>query len=138
MSPWVSLKGDTGSYTFNTHSDIISARSWAHYGSQALDKVMPQDLHYIDAAKVPDGWFSGVNNIVDKVLISVGEKECLRDDVVDFGSKFAEVHGDVSLVVQRGGVHDDPYFDFAAGLKESQYGELTPVIITWLMHVFRK
>lgn len=136
MSPWISMKGDTGSYAANSRSDIISVRSWAHYGEQVLNSVETQDLPYVDPAAAPVGWFSGVEELIHRVLISVGEYECLKDDVVNFANTFSLEHKRTDVVVQTGGVHDDPLFDFSANLAESQLGKLTPIIVSWLVDGF--
>ena len=45
-------------------------------------------------------------------------------------------HGQVKIVVQEKGVHNDPFFDFFAG--EKGLCALTPVILEWVAEGFAK
>ncbi|TFK39635.1 Alpha/Beta hydrolase protein [Crucibulum laeve] len=137
LSPWVSLTGDTGSHAENSASDIVPKETWAYLGSHVLSSITDADRPYIEAVKAPVEWFDGIGGVVGRVLISVGEKECLRDDAVDLANGLRKVPGvgqNVVVVVQQGGVHNDPCLDFLAG--EKKLGSLTPVVVGWLGDVF--
>ncbi|TFK33638.1 Alpha/Beta hydrolase protein [Crucibulum laeve] len=138
MAPWVSLTAKTGSYLANSDSDVLSAKTWASLGDQILYNIPDSQLPYIDASLAPQAWFSGINSIVDRILVSVGNNECLRDDVVSLTKdKLSKFHDKTTLFVQNGGVHNDVYFNFEAGLKEEQLGELTQTIVEWLAEGFK-
>lgn len=89
MSPWIKLKRGT-SYPINTKSDVISANQWRGAGKAILSAVPKSDINYVDISQLPVGWFTGVNDIIEKVLITTGEKECLRDDIVNFSTTFSK------------------------------------------------
>lgn len=130
MSPWVSLTADTGSHAANNKSDVISARGLAYWGKAVLDGVPDSHRAYAEAAKAPESWFKGIDTLVDRILITGGEAECLRDDITQFADSLGKLHPAMTLVIQKHGVHNDPYFDFMA--KESKLGELTPLVVSWL------
>ena len=76
---------------------------------------------YVELLKAPLGWFDSRDGIVDRVLVSVGDKEVDRDDVVSFGR--VQLEGKTrgyEFVLQEGGVHDDPYFNFFLGMLGSE------------------
>ncbi|PPQ66705.1 hypothetical protein CVT26_009565 [Gymnopilus dilepis] len=139
MSPWVSITGDTGSHKENSDTDVLPAYSWKYLGEQTLlplsqepDSNYGTIKPYVEALKAPEGWFNGVDGVLKRVLVTVGEKECLRDDVVEVGKKLGQGNGDTfaTTVVQKGGVHNDQYLDFMAG--QGGAGELTAQVIHWL------
>ena len=134
MSPWVSLTGDTGSHAVNDKSDVISAKTLGYWGRSVLVDVPESQNAYVEAVKAPEEWFKGADGVVKRVLITAGAAECLRDDIVQFADVFKKHHPDVEVVVQKGGVHDDPYYDFS--VKESKLGELTPLIVKWFAEGF--
>ena len=116
---------------------LLPAETWKYLGEQSLPSVSPTTQPYLEAAKAPQGWFAGVDNIVHRVWMSVGERECLRDDVLLVAGmlksgerQLSEEAGFVTTVVHKDGVHNDQYLDFMA--QETRLGELTPQIIGWL------
>ncbi|KAG6901553.1 hypothetical protein C0995_010610 [Termitomyces sp. Mi166 len=130
MSPWVSLTGDTGSHFANDSLDIVGVKTLAYCGRKVLEDV-PDSLHvYLETSKVPDTWFKGVDKLVRRILITAGGVECLRDDIIQVSDKLSKNHNEVRLIVQKNGVHNDPFYDFLAG--ETNLGDLTPKILAWL------
>jgi acetyl esterase/lipase len=89
----------------------------------------------LEANDAPETWFKGVDKVVNRVLITGGDRECLRDDIRRFADKFSAHHPRAKLVMQPYGVHNDPYFDFLA--REKKLSELTPIIMEWLSEGFR-
>jgi len=82
MSPWVTLfpreDWTTVTYAQNAKWDIISPAKggiWVSYDT---------DLRYIDSRLAPSGWFASLDTIIEKILITAGGKECMRDDIVKF------------------------------------------------------
>jgi len=78
----------------------------------------------------PEWWFDGVERLVERVLVTAGSAECLQDDIVAVGEAIKKHHPNTEVVVQAGGLHEDPYLDFMVG--ESKLGSLTPLIVEWL------
>lgn len=146
MSPWVTLfpredwKTVTSySYAQNANWDIISPAKVLEFGLPVLSGIKRDiDLRYIDSCFAPSGWFTSLDTITEKVLITAGGKECMRDDIVRFGERLASpsenINIEVKIVVDKWGVHDDPFFDFLAG--ERKLGELTPMIVLWCRDAF--
>jgi len=67
---------------------------------------------------------------VERVLITAGGAECLRDDIVGLAEAFKKHHGSTELVVQPNGLHEDMFLDFV--LQEKKLGSLTPLTVEWL------
>ncbi|KAG6883608.1 hypothetical protein C0993_005183 [Termitomyces sp. T159_Od127] len=130
MSPWVSLTGDTGSHLINDSLDIVGAKTFAYCGRKVLEDVPDSLRVYLEMSKVPDTWFKGIDKLVNRILVTAGGVECLRDDIIQVSHKLSQNHSNVRLIVQENGVHDDPFFDFFAG--EMNLCDLTPKILGWL------
>ncbi|KAH7909761.1 alpha beta-hydrolase [Hygrophoropsis aurantiaca] len=132
ISPWISLTCDGGSFKENTDLDIIPAWRLASWGAAYLAPIPPLQHPYVQVLAVasPESWFSGINNFVRRIFITAGEKEGLRDDVIQLSKTLSKVHTDVRIEVQPGGIHADPIFDFAA--KSNKLSYVTSMIIDWL------
>ncbi|KAJ3513165.1 hypothetical protein NLJ89_g3105 [Agrocybe chaxingu] len=135
MSPWVSVDGKTGSHLLNSNNDVLPAYTWAYLGEQSAPSFEVPGLGaegarpYLEALNAPEDWWYGLSGVVKRVFVSVGEYECLRDDVVEVARKLGK-EGFVTTVVQTKGVHNDQYLDVMAG--EKRPGELTLKITEWL------
>ena len=69
-----------------------------------------------------------------RVLISAGELEFLRDEIVHYGKRVEEYLKDTTIIIQENGIHDDPLLDLLVG--EKSLGSLTPKILDWLEEGF--
>jgi len=141
MSPWLTLlprdNGSQNSYQENAMWDIVSPRKLAEFGTGVLSGIKDDNhLPYIDSHFAPATWYDNMGTATDRILITAGRYECLRDDIIKFGKHLEKAAGDldVKLVVDKYGVHDDPIFDFMAG--EKKVGELTRIIISWCCDAF--
>ena len=134
MSPWCLLYGEPESRSANDKKDVLRARSFAYCTRKVLAGV-PEPFHvYMGAREAPDSWFEGVDKFVERVLISAGDHECLRDDTRGFANRFIMHHGKTHFIVQENGVHNDPFYDFLVG--ERKPSELTLAILGWLLEGF--
>jgi len=139
MSPWLFLLPRPGvkSYLENSLHDIVpSARNYKEFGNLVLSGLpnTRTDMPYVDISNIPEGWYDGVEKVVERVLITTGGMECIRDDVVEFADIFCKAHPGAEFVVDKFGVHDDPFFDFLVG--EKVHAEATPLIAQWLADRF--
>ncbi|KAF7326958.1 Abhydrolase-3 domain-containing protein [Mycena venus] len=95
-----------------------------------LPRVPEADRAFMEAVRAPEGWFEGADKFVDRVLVTAGGAELMRDDIVAFGEALKKHHADTELVVQKDGIHDDMFLDFM--VDEKKLGSLTPLTIEWL------
>ena len=91
---------------------------------------IPELLPDVDQTYRPEGWYNGLESVVEKILITAGGNELIRDDVVEIGEIIEKVHSRTTLLVDARGVHDEPLADYSAG--EARVGELPPIIKEWL------
>ncbi|KAJ6630183.1 Alpha/Beta hydrolase protein [Mycena sp. CBHHK59/15] len=124
ISPWVSLTTESKSYVENGRVDYTTAKVLADMGSQLLADFPEKDRAFAEPAKAPELWFTEVDRTVDRVLITAGASECMRDDIVGFAEGFSQHHPNVELAVQKDGLHEDMFLDFM--VKESKVGSCTP------------
>ncbi|EDR03977.1 uncharacterized protein LACBIDRAFT_330882 [Laccaria bicolor S238N-H82] len=97
MSPWVNFTNTAPSLVENTPHDISNSPG---LGEHVIGCYTPSSQRaYVEPLKAPSGWFDGLNGVVDRLLIHLEGKKTR-------GYEF---------VLQEGGVHDDPYFDFFFG-----------------------
>ncbi|KAJ7651406.1 Alpha/Beta hydrolase protein [Roridomyces roridus] len=131
LSPWVGLLGETPSYAENDGIDWMARSALVGLGRHIIDGFPESYRHtFAEPYKAPAAWFSGVEKLVSSVLITVGEAECMRDDILQFGALLEKNHPRVEVVVQPGGFHEDMFLDFDVGAK---VGMLTPLIVDRLV-----
>ncbi|KAF7326959.1 Abhydrolase-3 domain-containing protein [Mycena venus] len=130
ISPWTNLSTETESRIENEGRDFVCRPALAKWGAQILGDVPKADRAFVEAMHAPEGWFEGVDSLVERVLVTTGSAELLRDDIAVFGEMFKKHHTDTELVVQKDGLHEDMFLDFV--LSEQKVGSLTPLTVEWL------
>jgi len=131
MSPWTRLVNGKGSrLQINDGKDIIPFLTGVYWGSKVLDGAKPSAIPYLEASSAPEDWLQGIDKYVKRILITVGDIELLRDDIVDYGKHVEKYLEDTTIIVQENGIHADPFLDFLVG--EKKLGSLTPQILDWL------
>ena len=138
MSPFVVLSTSASaachSRTANGEKDVWRG-SVIDYCIELARTGVPESFYpYMDMSSAPDNWYDGLQNIVDRILITGGGDEVLKDEIHSLSEKISAYHSNTKLVIQVGGIHNDPYFDFFA--KEKVQSKLTPILIDWLMEGF--
>ncbi|KAG6812920.1 hypothetical protein H0H93_013592, partial [Arthromyces matolae] len=127
MSPWVSINHDESIVT-NDDSDMIGTDALLYMSSFVLRGLPDQYRPYMVADSTPEDWFVNLSDVVERVFITAGDAECLRDGIVLFVNRLRRgEYQKVEFMLQKYGVHDDPYLDFQ--WPEKRPGELTPVIL---------
>ncbi|XP_006463273.1 hypothetical protein AGABI2DRAFT_186905 [Agaricus bisporus var. bisporus H97] len=127
MSPWVDLSDIHGTFKSGDPTDILTTGTLRYWGTEILRPVPKEYLGYVEANSAGDDWWKGVDALVDRVLITAGREECLKDEIIRFNAVFENFHAHVKME-EHDGVHDDPLF--AVELGES--GEGAPdMIIDW-------
>ncbi|KAJ7620102.1 Alpha/Beta hydrolase protein [Roridomyces roridus] len=131
ISPWVSMSADSPSWMENDGKDTLLRKSSAEWGRIVRNGFPEEHDSFAEPGKAPSFWFQGIGEVVGNILITAGEDEGLRDDIVGFAEELKRhAHsGAVELVVQEGGLHEDPFLDFFAG--EKRVGSLTTRIVDW-------
>lgn len=78
-----------------------------------MAEVPPNLEAFGDPVAAPLGWFSDLDKLADRVLITAGEKECLVDAIVFLYERhLKDSHPDIQLWVQEDGLHVDFVLDF--------------------------
>ena len=136
MSPWTRLVDGKGSllHTNDGRGDVMTPSSSTYFGSKVLAGAKPSAVPYLEAASAPKDWLEGVDKCLRRVLISAGELEFLRDEIVHYGKRVKEHLKDTTIIVQENGIHNDPLFGVLVG--EKSLGSLTPKILDWLEEGF--
>jgi acetyl esterase/lipase len=134
MSPWVDLSDIFGTLSSGNGTDTLTPDVIKYWGSQVLGPVPGKCLDYLEANSAAEDWWKGVDAFVDRVLVSAGQEECLKNEIIRFQSTFDNFHSHVKLEVHNG-VHNDPMNDFAVGEKN---GKMTNLIIDWLTVGFQE
>lgn len=111
---------------------MITAPSLSVMADLFLADVPHHCLAYAEPANAPDSWFSGLDSLVDRILITAGGDEILVDDIVRFSQTLAKTKSNLTFVVQEEGVHDGPFVDYLSGQSYDDPKSLYPVIVRWL------
>ena len=138
MSPWTRLVDGKGSLlrTNLGRGDVIDASIGTYWGPNVLAGAKPSAIPYLDPASASKGWLQGVDKCVRRMLISAGDLELLRDEIVHYGKRVEEYLKDTTIIVQENGIHDDPFMDLLVGVES--VGSLTPTILSWLEEGFAR
>lgn len=113
-SPFVAMTGKTGSHLINDAFDLVPASCLESWGKSYLDPIPEDQRFYAHANVAPEGFFRRIDKIVQRIMITAGEKECLRDDIILFGDTLKKFHQDVTLILEKDAVHANSIFAFAA------------------------
>jgi acetyl esterase/lipase len=118
MSPWVSLSTSSPSFITNSDSDVLPKETWGYLASGITKDLPETGVPYLEALRAPDHWWNDLKNCVKRICIYAGEVECLRDDILTLAEKLKQDHDSIDIMVQKGGVHTDPYLNRLAGEKD--------------------
>ncbi|KAF9555673.1 alpha/beta-hydrolase [Agrocybe pediades] len=137
LSIWAKMVDERGSlYTNDGNGDFLDGRSLNYWGRKVLDGVPASVIPYLEPNNVPEGWLSGADRYMKRLLISAGGVEALRDEIIKYAAVVEKYHKDVTFIVQENGAHNDPYTDFLVGEAEKDLGNLTPIVIEWIEKSF--
>ncbi|KAG2023992.1 alpha/beta hydrolase fold protein [Coprinopsis cinerea AmutBmut pab1-1] len=131
MSPIVSLNTKAASHRENTDKDVLPDWSWGELFEYVLPFLRTSEdaAPYAEALNTPEGWFSGAEGVVGRVWMSVGEHECMRDDVQAVMKKIpSQQPGFLTTFIEPSGVHNSQYLDCMAG----EANELHVKIAEWV------
>ncbi|KAF9449697.1 alpha/beta-hydrolase [Macrolepiota fuliginosa MF-IS2] len=135
LSPWVDLTNIFKTLDSGEDTDFLTVRTLTSWGSTILGPVSAKNRDYVEPNSAAEDWWKGVDAFVDRVLITAGEDECLKNEIIRFHSTFDNFHSHAKLVVQDEGIHNDPLLDFAVGKRD---GSTTQFIIDWLTIGFQE
>ncbi|KAJ7619279.1 Alpha/Beta hydrolase protein [Roridomyces roridus] len=134
ISPWTNLTADSPSHSQNGSFDSVGPTTLSDWGSRTKDAMTDpeREAPFVEAVRAPEGWFAGIDKLVERVLVTAGGVESLRDDVVLVGEMLKKEIPGTEVVVQPGGMHEDMYLDFSAKEDLGRLGTLTPLIVEWV------
>ncbi|KAF2239222.1 alpha/beta-hydrolase [Viridothelium virens] len=120
ISPWVSFSLDWRSVDANVLKDVIAVPLLVRMAAQFMGGAPPDA--YNQAVLAPKGWFEGSEGVVRRVWVYGGRWELLMDSIEKVAGLLAEGHGDVRVVVQEDGVHEDMITDRQLGYTHKAKG----------------
>ncbi|VDC01937.1 unnamed protein product [Peniophora sp. CBMAI 1063] len=135
VSPWTSFHGRYKSFKTNALEDVLSPDAFIDLGKAISLGITEKTRHHLEPATAPSEWWAGISGVAPKVLVTMGEKECLFDQDVEI-AQYLATHTRVEKVVQIGGVHEDFIFAFGAGPDEGRAGDDYRAVVAWLRAVF--
>ena len=98
ISPYAAIKVESPSFFSNANTDIFPLAFFKHLENIVVPTIPEDQLVYLQPAKAPKDWFAGVDKLVSRVLITVGEGECLKDDIETFSKAFSEAHKETTQI----------------------------------------
>jgi acetyl esterase/lipase len=134
MSPWINMSVVGGSFAENSPKDILPLKIYRDWGAIVLSPVPREQYNFIEFYSTPHTWFEGLSALVDGVLVTVGDNECMRADIVALANEsLGKYHDNVKLIIQENGVHVEPIFGFTG---KNGKGEITAAIVQWFKEGF--
>jgi acetyl esterase/lipase len=115
ISPWVAYNIDAPSYVRTDGKDLIFSRSYKLMADQVNLGVTPELKHHVEPASAPADWWTGLDRVYPRILITTGENEGLFDPIIDTSGIIGQHVKDTTTVVEPGGVHEDMIVKFAVG-----------------------
>lgn len=136
MSPWVMVSSHGGgSFAENNKKDILSASTIQEWGLIISSPVPSDQLVYLDPLVAPPEWFQNAPRVVERLLVTAGSYECIRDDIVSFTEQNLSKFEDVTMIVQPGGIHNEPLYGLTRKDDDAEE-EITGTVVEWLRHGF--
>ncbi|KAH9071482.1 alpha/beta-hydrolase [Lactarius deliciosus] len=115
ISPWVAYSVDAPSYARNEGKDLIFSRSYKFMADLVRPGVTPELKHHVEPAAAPADWWSGLEGVYPRILITAGEHEGLFDQIIDVSKIIGQHVKDTTTVIEPGGIHEDMIIKFAVG-----------------------
>lgn len=132
MSPWISLVSSSPSMVNEASEDMATCSGLGGAGSMLMASVPAEQRAYAEPIYAPDGWFEGLDTVVERLLVTAGEEELMRDDILQFSDILTKHKSQYTFILQPGGLHDDPILDFMAKVPLDQLSPLTSKAVEWL------
>lgn len=131
ISPWTKMVNqDNVLFANDGYGNFFDARTIIRWGSLVVHGVPESIIPYLEGNNTPENWLEGVDKLVKRIMITGGAAETLRFEIEKYAAIVEKHHKDVTLVIQANGIHDDPFLDQFAGIKD--LGNLTPLILNWM------
>ena len=115
ISPWVAYNVDAPSYARNEGKDLLFSRSYKFLADLVRPGVTPELEHHMEPASAPASWWSGLDGVFPRILITIGEHEGPFDQIIDVCNVIGQHVKDTTTVVELGGVHEDLITKFSVG-----------------------
>jgi len=139
MSPWTRML-DTPDHCLVTDragkGDFLPRQVVLYWANKVLGGVPKLAYPYLTANAAPREWLNGVDKHIKMILISAGEMEVLRDEIIKYSKVVEKYHPNATTIVNENDIHIGPLFDFLVG--DDAKGTLTPKILGWLDEGFSK
>ncbi|VDC01938.1 unnamed protein product [Peniophora sp. CBMAI 1063] len=134
ISPWTSFHDRYDSFKTNASEDAVPPRAFTYLAATASRGVTEKMQHHLEPATAPSGWWAGISDVASRMVITMGDKECLYDQDMEIAQSLS-AHTQVEKVVQTNGVHEDFIFAFGAGPREGRAGDDYKAVVAWLKSV---
>lgn len=137
ISPRVTNKTDAPSFEFKR--DALTGETFRRWIASfranspiSTEEGLSADGVYTEPLLASHDWWTNLpSQVVNRMFISAGNNECIRDNIVAFREKMEKVEGlDVSFVLEENGIHDSPLMDV--------YREPTDLVLSiysWLGYI---
>lgn len=132
MSPWISLQSTSSSMVDGASEDMATCSGLSSAGGIFMAAVPAEQRAYAEPIYAPDGWFEGLDSVVERMLVTAGDAELMRDDILQFSDILSKHKSQYTFILQPGGLHNDPILDFMAGVPLDQLTPLTSKSVEWL------
>lgn len=138
VSPWVGRNATSKTFVDNSAGDMIST-AVARYITQTyvtrseLSKCEAKQNGWIMALDAPDGWFNGLDKVVNTAYVTLGIDEALADQGRQLAQVLSTQNPSLPLRLDEfaNDIHDGIFLENTAGIE----GQATKGMKTWYQKV---
>ncbi|KAL0952316.1 hypothetical protein HGRIS_006601 [Hohenbuehelia grisea] len=131
VSPWLLDKAATSSEVHNDAFDLAPAKCLAMWRDAYVANIPDSKRVFVQPNDfAPANWFMGLDQVVNRILVTVGTHEVLLDSIQVFSETLSKSHGKVEVDTQENGVHCDFIFDVGAKSRKGSH-PMDQKVVDW-------
>ena len=130
ISPTVYFGESYPSYTANAGKDILTLDTM-RWLFRSLTPGITEDLrNYVEPSAAPAEWWTGLDKVASRVIVTVGEDECQFDSIAEFARVLQGNVSNVEKLVEEKGAHCE--FMMAFGVGEGRERDAYHSVVAWM------
>ncbi|KDR74063.1 hypothetical protein GALMADRAFT_71239 [Galerina marginata CBS 339.88] len=133
MAPWATTVDDEVYHTNDNAGDVVTASVLLYWASKMYEGVPRSAMPYLNPNGAPDDWLRGIDKVVNRVLISAGGAEVLRDAVIKYFKTIEKHHKNTTFFLQDKGAHVETFLLLLVRDEDTKFA---PFLLDWLEQGF--
>ncbi|KAI0265803.1 Alpha/Beta hydrolase protein [Gloeopeniophorella convolvens] len=135
ISPWAQYGTDSPAHKRNAAKDFVPPSMYRFLGDQLRPGITPELRNYLEPGVAPAEWWTGLDRVFGRVLVTAGEHEGPIDHIQELSTTISAHVKDTTVFVLPGGVHEDLIVGFGVG--EGQDGDDYKLAVSWISETLK-